>query len=140
MSGIFDNDEDDAAGKLKRAGSTADKTIFTAPATRADDAAAQVRPVLFSPPERPFEQPPRKYLLPPPPSPPPPPPPPPPPSSPNEYVKEFFPEEFPPTTTLSPNQVVTHRARNPSMRPMVVPRPGEDPIDALKRELKRRRR
>jgi hypothetical protein len=52
MSGLFSDDEDDAVEKLKRAGSTADKTIFTAPERHADDATAQVRLALLHPPGR----------------------------------------------------------------------------------------
>jgi hypothetical protein len=52
MSGLFSDDDDNAVEKLKRAGIAADKTIFTAPERRSDDATAPVRPVLFHPPDR----------------------------------------------------------------------------------------
>jgi hypothetical protein len=117
MSALFGDDEDNATEKLLRAGRAGDRTIFTAPATRAGGT-DQVRRVLFHPPRGhdPGKDP----------------------ETPNQIVRDNFPKRYE-MTIGTPAETVDDRFPDPweMMRSIDAYELG---VEKLKREFERSKR
>jgi hypothetical protein len=123
MSGLFGDDEDNAAEKLLRAAT--ERTIFTAPARRTAEETDQVRQVLFHPPRG---HDPRINDGP---------------LSPHETVKDRFPtsDDMVYPSHRTPTKTIDDRFPNRrEMMHNIDPVPGESGTETLKRELERLKR